>query len=191
MNNLSTHFSRCSLVLALAGVLPLLSGCSALRSDYQTPNVAIPAVWQQAATEQVTPSQLATLWWQAFNDPQLDALIGDVLQRNPDLAVAGIKLRKARLQADLTATNLTPDLAVGANSQVSTPLDGGTSTHSHSAQASLSYELDLWGRLASSRDAARWEAEATAQDKAATALSLVGTTAAIYWQIGYLNESLA
>ena len=191
MNNLPTHFSRCSLVLALAGLLPLLSGCSALRSDYQTPDVAMPAVWQQAATEQVTPSQLATLWWQAFNDPQLDALIGDVLQRNPDLAVAGIKLRKARLQADLTATNRTPELTVGASSQVSAPLDGGSSSHSHSAQASLSYELDLWGRLASSRDAARWEAEATAQDKAATALSLVGTTAAIYWQIGYLNESLA
>ena len=191
MNNLPTHFSRCSLVLALAGLLPLLSGCSALRSDYQTPDVTMPAVWQQAATEQVTPPQLATLWWQAFNDPQLDALIGDVLQRNPDLAVAGIKLRKARLQADLTATNRTPELTVGASSQVSAPLDGGSSSHSHSAQASLSYELDLWGRLASSRDAARWEAEATAQDKAATALSLVGTTAAIYWQIGYLNESLA
>lgn len=191
MNNLSAHFSRSSLVLALAGLLPLLSGCSALRSDYQTPNVTLPAAWQQAATSQVVAPQLAPLWWQAFNDPQLDALIGDVLQRNPDLAVAGIKLRKARLQADLTATNLTPDLAVGATSQVSQPLDGGSSVRSYSAQTSLSYELDLWGRLASSRDAARWEAEATAQDKAATALSLVGTTAAIYWQIGYLNESLA
>ena len=75
MNNLSAHFSRSSLVLALASLLPLLSGCSALRSDYQTPNVTLPAVWQQAATSQVVAPQLATLWWQAFNDPQLDALI--------------------------------------------------------------------------------------------------------------------
>ena len=193
MNKISVppHSSRCALMLALAGLLPLLSGCSALRSDYQTPEVTMPALWQQASSNQVASAQLTSLWWQAFNDPQLNALIGEVLQRNPDLAVAGIKLRKARLQADLTATNRTPDLTVGASSQVSAPLDGGSSTHSYSTQASLSYELDLWGRLASSRDAARWEAEATAQDKAATALSLVGTTAAIYWQIGYLNESLA
>ena len=193
MNKISVppHSSRCALMLALAGLLPLLSGCSALRSDYQTPEVTMPALWQQASSSQEASAQLTSLWWQAFNDPQLNALIGEVLQRNPDLAVAGIKLRKARLQADLTATNRTPDLTVGASSQVSAPLDGGSSTHSYSTQASLSYELDLWGRLASSRDAARWEAEATAQDKAATALSLVGTTAAIYWQIGYLNESLA
>lgn len=160
MNKISVppHSSRCALMLALAGLLPLLSGCSALRSDYQTPEVTMPALWQQASSNQVASAQLTSLWWQAFNDPQLNALIGEVLQRNPDLAVAGIKLRKARLQADLTATNRTPDLTVGASSQVSAPLDGGSSTHGYSTQASLSYELDLWGRLASSRDAARWEA---------------------------------
>ena len=192
MNNRLAHlrFARAPLALCLAALLPLFTGCSALRSDYQTPEVAMPAAWQQDVSK-ATASQAAGLWWQAFDDPRLNALITEVLRQNADLALAGIKLRKARLQADLTATNQTPDLAIGANTQVSAPLNGGDSTRNYSTQASLSYELDLWGRLASSRDATRWEAEATAQDKAATALSLVGTTAALYWQIGYLNESLA
>ena len=191
MNNRLAHlrFAHAPLALCLAALLPLFTGCSALRSDYQTPEVAMPAAWQQDVSK-ATASQATGLWWQAFDDPRLNALINEVLRQNADLALAGIKLRKARLQADLTATNQTPDLAIGANTQVSAPLNGGDSTRNYSTQASLSYELDLWGRLASSRDAARWEAEATAQDKAATALSLVGTTAALYWQIGYLNESL-
>ncbi|MEZ7861683.1 MAG: efflux transporter outer membrane subunit [Aeromonadaceae bacterium] len=191
MNNRLTHpcVTRAPLALYLAALLPLLAGCSALRSDYHRPEVTLPAAWQQGAS--APTRQLSEPWWRAFDDPRLNGLIDEVLRQNADLAVAGIKLSKARLQANLTATNQTPDLTVGASQQVSAPLKGGDSTRNYNAQASLSYELDLWGRLASSRDAARWEAEATAQDKAATALSLVGTTAALYWQIGYLNESLA
>ena len=173
------------------GLPLLLSGCTALHSDYQRPVVSLPEHWQQQTTADGDSARQNALWWQAFADPTLDQLITQVLARNNDLAVAGIKLRKARLQADLTATNRTPDLAVSASSQSSRPLSsGGNSTQSHTVEASVSYELDLWGRLASSRDAARWEAEATAQDKAATELSLIGTTAQLYWQIAYLHQSL-
>ena len=41
------------------------------------------------------------------------------------------------------------------------------------------------------RDAARWEADATAADLEAARLSLIGTTASLYWQIGYLNRQIA
>jgi NodT family efflux transporter outer membrane factor (OMF) lipoprotein len=53
------------------------------------------------------------------------------------------------------------------------------------------YEIDLWNRLGSLRDVARWEALATEQDRQSTALTLVGTTAALYWQVGFLNQRLA
>lgn len=194
-NGLFSHaLSRRPLALLIPicmGLPLLLSGCTALHSDYQRPVVSLPEHWQQQATADGDSARQNALWWQAFADPTLDQLITQVLARNNDLAVAGIKLRKARLQADLTATNRTPDLAVSASSQSSRPLSsGGNSTQSHTVEASVSYELDLWGRLASSRDAARWEAEATAQDKAATELSLIGTTAQLYWQIAYLHQSL-
>ena len=51
--------------------------------------------------------------------------------------------------------------------------------------------MDLWNKLGSQRDVALWEARATEQDRAATALALVGTTAQLYWQLGYLHQRLA
>lgn len=47
------------------------------------------------------------------------------------------------------------------------------------------------GRLAALRDSARWEADATAADLEAARLSLIGTTASLYWQLGYLNRQIA
>jgi NodT family efflux transporter outer membrane factor (OMF) lipoprotein len=50
------------------------------------------------------------------------------------------------------------------------------------------YEVDLWGRLASTRDAAEWALLATDFDRLATGLSLVGYTARLYWRVGLFNE---
>jgi NodT family efflux transporter outer membrane factor (OMF) lipoprotein len=55
----------------------------------------------------------------------------------------------------------------------------------------VGYEIDLWNKLGSQTDVARWEALATEQDRASTALALISTTAQLYWQTGYLNQRLA
>jgi len=60
----------------------------------------------------------------------------------------------------------------------------------HSVTGILSYELDLWGKRAGARDAARWEAAATEVDRRNTALSLIGTTASAYWQVAFLNQQI-
>ena len=54
----------------------------------------------------------------------------------------------------------------------------------------LGYEVDLWGRLASIRDQASWEAEASAQDLAATRLMLIGKALEQYWQLAYLGSAI-
>ncbi|KAF0812126.1 Toxin and drug export protein A [Andreprevotia sp. IGB-42] len=170
----------------------LLAGCgSALQSDYQRPAVAMPAQWQGTA---ITGPQVASgeRWWQRFGDPQLDALIDKALRSNNDLAAATIRVQRARLQAGLTDTNLTPSVTVGAGGNVQQDLkEGGRSVRSYNATASLSYEIDLWGKLARQRDAAAWEANATELDRRNTALALIGTTAQLYWQIAYLNQRIA
>ena len=55
----------------------------------------------------------------------------------------------------------------------------------------VSYEVDLWGKLSRQRDAAQWEALATEQDRQSAALSLVGTTATLYWQTAFINQRIA
>jgi NodT family efflux transporter outer membrane factor (OMF) lipoprotein len=168
----------------------LLSSCSLLpRSELKAPQVSLPQQWQGRT---VTGTEVANReqWWKNFNDPLLEELIDKALRTNNDLAAATIKVRRAQLQSGLTDTNLTPSVSISAGSGLNQDLNHGTVTQAHNVTASLSYELDLWGRLASLREADRWEAKATEVDRQNTALILIGTTAAAYWQVAYLNQRI-
>ncbi|MFX5634150.1 TolC family protein, partial [Acinetobacter baumannii] len=88
-----------------------------------------------------------------------------------------IKVRRAQLQAGIANDAFVPALSGQVGSTASKALDGNRQTARSSQNSlSLSYEVDLWGRLGANYDVARWEVLATEQDRAATALSLVGTT---------------
>lgn len=175
-------------LLALA--IGALSACgAAVRTPYVRPDVALPAAWQATAPDGTVAIDA---WWRRFDDAALDAAIDAVLARNNDLAAATIRVRRAQLQADLARNQFVPAVSAGVNSGISRSLDhGGPSSRSNSASLSVSYEVDLWGRLGSERDAAVWEALATAQDREATAIALVGTTARLYWELAYVNQRLA
>jgi NodT family efflux transporter outer membrane factor (OMF) lipoprotein len=177
---------RMLLVLAIG----TLSACGAVvRTPYVRPDATLPAAWQAAAPDGAVA---VDAWWRRFDDATLDAAIDAALARNNDLAAATIRVRRAQLQADLARNQFVPAVSAGVSSGVSRSLDhGGPSSRSHSASLSVSYEVDLWGRLGSERDAAAWEALATAQDREATAIALVGTTARLYWELAYVNQRLA
>jgi NodT family efflux transporter outer membrane factor (OMF) lipoprotein len=167
----------------------LVNGCSsAIRTPYTQPDVAIPASWQS-----VTLNQQIKLdpWWRSFNNAELNQLIEQVLQTNNDLALATLTVRRARLEAGLTDTQAYPQIRSTLDGSNSTNLNSGTSSKSYSSDVSISYELDLWGRVAADMDAAKWSSLATSEDKESTAQSLVATTASLYWQIGYLKQSIA
>ncbi|WP_156924341.1 efflux transporter outer membrane subunit [Derxia gummosa] len=130
-------------------------------------------------------------WWRDLGDPALDGLIDRLLVRNNDLAAATQRVRQARLSAGLQADALVPAASASLSGTRGRSLSGQGRTRSNAASASLAWEADLWGRLAASRDAADWEARATDADRAATALSLVGTAASLWLDLGYVNERIA
>ncbi len=172
-----------------------LVGCAAMvKTPYQAPSVQVPGSFQYDATKTKTASveQYSDRWWTLFNDAQLNQLVSNVLQRNSDLAVAGITLKQARLKADLTANQQ----GLRTSSSVSTGHtfdlnSGDDSSKGLSMSAGVSYELDLFGKLARQTEASKWEALATEQDLQSTGQSLIATTAKLYWQLGYLNERYA
>ncbi len=193
MNPMSS-FSGCLRSIRMSiGVLLFLSiaGCAAIsRTEYRRPEVALPDQWrnQPDTGEQVLAVEN---WWRVFEDKTLNELIERVLKRNNDLTAATLKVRRVRVQAGLQTLKLGPDFSISADTGIQKNLDTGIQRESSTATASLSWELDLWGKLAASRDAAEWEARATEEDRASTALSLVGTTADLYWRIAYLNQAIA
>ncbi|MDQ0035488.1 NodT family efflux transporter outer membrane factor (OMF) lipoprotein [Variovorax boronicumulans] len=184
----STRLALGSLVVVLA-----LGGCTLFQPEQRAQRpLEVPGAWQQP--QPGTPSAAAAFparWWRAFNDPQLDALLDDALRTNNNLAAAGIRVQRAQLQAGLANTNLTPSVVGQASTGRSYDLKrGGVAGSNSTSLVTLSYEFDLWGRLAAQRSAADWELKATESDRRATALSLVGTTAGLYWQVGYLNQRI-
>jgi len=172
-------------------MLLLLTSCSGLlpRSQYARPEVPVPQQWQEST---VTGSSIASKeqWWRDFGDPTLSELIEKALTTNNDLAAATIRVKRAQLSSRLTDTNLTPSVSASVSSSLSRDLDKRRDTKSSGATVAASYELDLWGKLASARDAGKWEAEASEADRRSTALSLVGTVATNYWTIAWLNDRI-
>jgi len=168
-----------------------LGGCSGLlpRSQYARPDVSVPQQWQAST---VTGSSVATKeqWWRDFNDPALSELVERALTTNNNLAAAAIKVKRAQFSSRLTDTNLTPTVSANATSNLNRDLNSRRDTKSSGVTVTASYELDLWGKLASARDASKWEAEATEYDRQSTALALVGTVALNYWTIAYLNDRI-
>ncbi len=175
-------------------LLLALAGCgSLLRSDYQPPLTQTPAAWTYGpAGNAQAPLADGGAWWRNFNDPVLNGLVDAVLARNNDLAAAAIRVRRAQYQAGLTEDNLTPQLGGAANITRNRNLYGDRLiTRANQAELNVSYEVDLWGKLSRQRDAAQWEALATEQDRQSAALTLVGTTATLYWQTAFINQRIA
>jgi NodT family efflux transporter outer membrane factor (OMF) lipoprotein len=173
----------------------MLGGCaSTFNSLFRTPALKIPAQYTQdsAVSLPVTPATDGTPWWTRLNDPVLDQLVAEVLARNNNLAAATIRVRRAQLQAGLADRALQPALAGSASTGARRSLESdATSARSSGVTLSASYEIDLWNKLGSQREVARWEALASEQDRQSTRLALIATTARLYWQLAFVNQRLA
>lgn len=169
----------------------LLVGCGqALKSEYQRPLLSVPDAWRVQDTGEGV-ANFTPHWWDNFGDPQLSNLIVASLQSNNDLALAGIKLKQALLTAGISDLNLTPDFSASASASNTKNMRRNTTpVESYSNALSASYELDLWGKLARTREQSDWLAKASEQDLRATALTLIGTTSQLYWQIASLNQQI-
>ena len=164
-------------------------GCSSItHTPFVAPEVDIPNNWQSVTLNQQVKMDP---WWKQFNNPELNDLIDRVLTTNNDLTLATLTLRTARLEAGLTAAEESFQISSSTDAGRDVSLDEGTSSNSFSTDLSISYELDLWGRVAAEMNTTKWASFASAEDRESTAQSLVATTASLYWQIGYLKESIA
>ena len=183
------NFTKLAATLMLSGTLV---GCAAVvKTPYQQPSVNIPVSFQnnKALNQQVHADVYADQWWTLFGDMQLNQLVNQVLSTNTDLAVAGINLQQARLQAGLAANQQGPRVSSSVSTGHNVDLNSGdNSSRGLSLNGGVSYEVDLFGKLARQTEVSQWEALATEQDLQSTAQSLIATTANLYWQLGYLNE---
>ena len=177
-------------VLALMATLATGGCAGTVRTPYVPPTLPVAPAWPESAAAPSAPAGRIA-WWREAGDAALIRLVERVIAANPNLAAAGIRLHQARLSASLAARQLTPALGANLSGDRRIPLSGAPGTEASGIALTASWEADLFGKLDAQRDAARWEAAATAADLAATRQSLIATTATAWFQLALANERLA
>ena len=173
-------------LLALA-----LTGCATTQPpDTALPALSVPAQWSPRHLVHVPDASPASLvqWWQGLGDAQLSALVEQALQANPSLAAAQAALRQARAQRDVTAAGLVPSLNGSGSAQRSH--SGNATGNSFSLGLDASWELDVFGRLASGLSASDAEVRSAQATLAGARVSLAAEVALAYIELRNLQQRL-
>lgn len=172
----------------------LLAAC-AVGPDYSRPDLSPPASFRSASTPAETESFANLPWWDLLQDPALHTLIQTALQENKDLkrAVASVEEFQARLlvarmdfapKADITGS--AP--LMGRKAQFLFP--GFPNAFNYYLQGNLAWELDLWGRIRRSNEAARGDLLAREEARRAVVLQLVSGVAESYFDLLQFDRQL-
>jgi multidrug efflux system outer membrane protein len=160
----------------------LLVGCK-LGPDYQRPDLDIPADFDAADAEATSFANLN--WWQVFDDPQLVELIETGLQANKELAIASARRDEVRARLGFTRADLYPQLnaAAGASSGNRNELlvPGSGTQDLYTLGAELSYEVDLFGKLRRSSEAAKADLLASEAARQTVITAVVADLATAYF----------
>ena len=165
------------LVLTLPALL--LTGCSTPPPEpLHTPMAPAAAAAADAAAR-----PLPAAWWTAFRDPELDRLVEQARAENRDLWQAAARLEAAQARANIVGAESAPQVtgSAGAGRQRRSENSGvpftKTLQNRFSAGLQFAYEVDLWGRIRASREAAGKEVEFTAEERAAAEITLFAEVA--------------
>jgi multidrug efflux system outer membrane protein len=178
-------------VLVLAGIA---CGSCAVGPNYQRPKVPVPAQFygEQAAAEARTLADLP--WWEVFDDPVLEGLVGEALKNGYDARLAAARVDEARARYGIARSDFLPQAGYTAGwtrerqDQFFNP-DGVTNTK-WTAKLGFAWELDLWGRIRRLNEAARARYLATEEARRGVLLSLASDVAIAYFELRALDAEL-
>jgi NodT family efflux transporter outer membrane factor (OMF) lipoprotein len=144
-------------IFAIAA-LAALSACAPSKAPVP-PEAALtaPAGWRGGVPG--SDAALAADWWKSFGDPVLAKVVETALTHNDDIAIAAARVAEARGQFRLARAQTFPNIGAGAELSREASINPGfgvPDTQTAGAGAiQISYDLDLFGRLADSSEAAR------------------------------------
>ena len=175
----------------------ILAGCTTAPAVDTAQLPTTPTTFKEEGNTRWTVSapaeaQSRGAWWQSFNDPVLNDLVDRAGARNTSIQTAAARLAQARALLRSADADRLPQLGLGAgvNRQtapaIGTPL--GTVAN---VGANLSYELDLFGRLAKASDAASLDARSREALLQSTRLLVQSSVAQSYLQLRALDTERA
>jgi len=189
------------LALALA-----LAGCAAVGPDYHLPGQAAArrpaasAPFAQAADGKLfgqdePPGQ----WWRLYQDPRLDALVGQALAANADLRQAQANLERAQAVSNEARAQQQPGVSVNASPafghssgvQLLQPDARPQDQWTYSAGVGVSYQLDLFGQIRRAVEAADDDTQAAQAAYDAARVTVAAETTRAYADLCAAGMELA
>ena len=154
-------------VSALPGAIACLvlgsTGCM-VGPDPTPPTSVNPDSWHEELVEGVSRERVDPgAWWKRFDDPMLVELIAVAERKNLDLRTAASRIREARSRYGIAAADLYPQITAGgeaeftAGNQLSNPAFGAERTNLYSADLDFGWEIDVWGKVRRSMQAAEFD----------------------------------
>ncbi|MDQ2778827.1 MAG: efflux transporter outer membrane subunit [Pseudomonadota bacterium] len=180
-------------------VLAALAGCAAVGPDYQRPAVALPAAFSQTdATSDSSASTVPADWWRLYDDVELTRLETQALASNATIeqAVARVEFATAQLREAGGAFLPRLDGNASAARQQSSALSLGNPTgrsftgNGFALSLSTSYEIDFWGKLRRTDEAARAALLASAASRDTVRLTVAGAVAQNWFLLRSLDAQI-
>lgn len=170
-------------------VAAVLSGC-VVGPDYERPEIETPEEFRQRIS---TGAAIAnTPWWKLFEDPQLERLIIIAIEQNKDLAIASARIEETRARLGFVRADQYPtvdgDVGVGRGNTAEQFLPGAGVQNSYIVSAQFAFEVDLYGRLRRSTEAAQAELLASEDTRNTILISLIADVASAYFLLRDLDE---
>ena len=193
--------ARLYIMVVFTCVAFLLPACK-MGPDYTRPETPKADSWRVTAS---TAESIANLpWWELLKDQELQRLVRIALEENLDLQIAAANIEEFQAQLMIAKFDLVPSLnysgtafgfrntnsnvfPIGPGAVPSGGKDGGLSLSYESADVGLKWEVDLWGRIRRSIEAARAQLLSKSENQRAVILGLVSNVAEAYFDLRGLD----
>jgi len=175
--------------LHLAAALWVFSfaGCFAVGPDYQTPEIIAPKIWNSDLRRSLTGAEpdkeIVAQWWKTLDDADLALLVERALAANPDLQRAQARIREARARRGVAEAGLFPTVNLAGSAMVNRSSEdsgSGLRRELYKTGFDASWEIDVFGGVRRSIEAAQGDLEASAADYQDVLVSLLAEVALNY-----------
>jgi multidrug efflux system outer membrane protein len=174
----------------------LVAGCT-LGPDYRRPETGLPSQFREPAS--ASSPMIEAEWWKLYRDPRLDELVSAALARNADIRIAVARIEETDAQLREAGVAFLPQVDIGAQGsrqRFSTSTAAsfpGVPTIRNNVRLALStaFEVDFWGRLRRTLEAARATATGARYARDVVGLTVAGLTTQAYFSLRSLDAQIA
>ena len=180
--------------LALTALSVLLMSC-AMGPDYSRPDISTSGSFRMAEEQKDLPSLANAPWWELYQDEELQKLIRIALEENKDLKRSVATVDEFAARALIAKTDFAPQMNATVNAPVfgnskNVAFPGFPNPFNYYVQGNLAWEIDIWGRIRRSNEAALGDLLAREENRRALIVQIVGGVAQAYFDLRQFDMQL-